>query len=209
MAEVFENVFSVSGDTSLVVKGENGDVDVRAGPDDAIEVAATIDDPSKVDYRVQQEGNTITVEVKKKQRGLFGALRESDRTHISVTVPSRTAVDLGTINGNVDLEGTEGPAKLSTVNGRLFMVGVKGEFQGSTVNGGIKFSGDPAPGSSNSFATVNGSVDIVLEGTTRVEVDVSTVNGGVPTDLGVRSTTGDGRSAALDISTVNGSVTVE
>jgi DUF4097 and DUF4098 domain-containing protein YvlB len=227
MPEIVEDSFAVQDEPRLVVDIEAGDVVVSPGPEQVVRIRASMERPETVDYKVRQDGGTIFVEAKRKKTGgllpkVFGPQGRSD---ISVTVPRRVETRLGTVRGDVRLRDTVGSGKLSTVNGKLLvenaegdfecsvvngkleMDNVTGAFKASTVNGRISFTGDLAPGSKNSFSTVNGDVRVRLGGLVKVNVKATTVNGSFssePPDVAPGT-----QAAELSVSTVNGSVAVE
>ena len=230
MPEVMEDSFAVHDKPRLVVANEIGDVLVSSGPDGVVSIQATIEPAGTIDYKVRQDGGTISVEAKRKKSG--GLLQKTfgprGRADISVEVPRRVAAEIATVLGDVRLRDVEGSGKLATVNGKLVvdrvqgdfecsvvngslvMDDVTGSFQASTVNGGISFAGEMAPGSKNGFETVNGQVRVKLRTGTRVNVSATTVNGGFsnkPPDTAGGVQTAE--PAELSVSTVNGSVTVE
>lgn len=225
MPELIEDSFAVDGVPRLEVANEVGDVLVSSGPDGVVSIQATIEQPDTVDYEVQRDGGTISVEAKRKDRGDLG---HRGRADISVEVPHRLVVEIATVVGDVRLSDVEGSGTLATINGKLVVDSVKGDFEcsvvngslvmdavtgsfnASTVNGRISFAGEMAPGSKNGFETVNGEVRVKLRAGTRVNVSATTVNGGFsnnPPDIpgGVHTA----EPAELSVSTVNGSVTVE
>ena len=69
-----DDSFSVSSAPRLVVNGFNGRIVVNTGSDSTIRVQATLKKADKVDYKTTQDGDTVSVEAKKKGRSisLFG-----------------------------------------------------------------------------------------------------------------------------------------
>ena len=122
-----------------------------------------------------------------------------------------------TSNGKIEVDTLEGTAFLRTSNGGLNLEEVIGEVDAETSNGGISYSGDMIAGGDNRLVTSNGNVDVELLGTPSIELDASTNNGDVTSELPITATTtsddhlvgiiGDGE-ADLYIESSNGDVTI-
>ncbi len=212
-----DDSFTVGADPRLLVDGENGSIVVIAGSDNTIRVQAALIKPSKLEYLVAQDGDTVTVEVDEKGSGIF-TFGRSPSADIQVTVPPKTDVELRTKTGGIELTGVEGTGILGTSNGDVVVQGAKGAFDVETSNGSIDFNGEMLSGGKNRLRTSNGSVTVTLEGEPSLKLDASTSNGSVTSDLPVLTTsTGDANhlvgvigngDAELFIKTSNGSVTV-
>ncbi len=122
-----------------------------------------------------------------------------------------------TSNGKIEVDTLEGAAFLRTSNGGLDLQEVTGEVDAETSNGGISYSGDMIAGGDNRLITSNGNVDVELLGTPSIELDASTSNGDITSELPITATTtgddhlvgtiGDGE-ADLYIRTSNGNVMI-
>jgi hypothetical protein len=122
-----------------------------------------------------------------------------------------------TSNGKIEVDTLEGTAFLRTSNGGLDLQEVTGEVDAETSNGRISYSGDMIAGGDNRLITSNGNVDVELLGTPSIELDASTSNGDITSELPITATTtgddhlvgtiGDGE-ADLYIKTSNGDITV-
>jgi hypothetical protein len=230
--EVRDDSFDVGSSPRLVVDSFNGWITVSTGSDNAIQVHATLRRADKIDYQVNQDGNTVSVEARQRER----TTGRSPGADIEVAAPSSTKVELRTSNGTVEVRGMEESGTVRTSNGKVVVEYVKGDwdaetsngsvvvsaFRGTialeTSNGSIAFSGELMPGSRNEMRTSNGSVTVTLQGTPSVRLDATTSNGTVSSKLPIMATSaGDnhlagtigGGEAELTIHTSNGSVTVQ
>ena len=230
-----DDSFSVSSSPRLVINGFNGRIEVNTGSENTIRVQATLKKADKVDYKVTQDGDTVSVDAKERGRSIFRFGR-SPGADIEVTVPAQTIVELRTSNGSIEIHGIERSGILRTSNGKIVMEDVKGDFDVDTSNGSITvsgmegtvrletsngridFTGKLTPGGRNEMRTSNGSITVRLEGEPSVELDASTSNGSVSSKLPIlASSTGDNHlagsignaEAELTIRTSNGSVTVQ
>ena len=140
-AKTRDDTFTVGASPTLVVDGYNGRIAVNPGPDNTIRVQATLRNPSRVDYQVSQDGDTVKVMARRRGKAsLFGFLGNSGGVNIVVTTPRKTDVDLNTGNGRIDLNGVEGSSTLHTSNGGIVMDSVKGDLDASTSNSRIELS---------------------------------------------------------------------
>ncbi len=136
-----------------------------------------------------------------------------------ITMPRSARVEIDTVNAAINVNGVQGGAELETVNGSIDVAGGAGSFEASTVNGSIDAELANVASGKLSASTVNGRVRLALPATLKANVDISTVNGKITSDIPVttramsrRSLKGSlngGGQIDLEISTVNGSVTIE
>ena len=234
--EARDDSFAVGESPRVIVSSSNGYIIINSGADGVVRVQTTIRKPDDLDYVATQEGNTIRVEADEKDSGIFN-FGESPGADIEITAPSNTRVELRTINGSVEVYGMHQSGTVRTTNGSILMDDVTGKFNVSTtsgtvairqasgtfdvknINGRIEFDGEVGPGGNNRMTTVNGSVEIKLQGTPSVEIDASTRNGFVTTRLPILTTSpGDERhlvgtigagDAELFVRTSNGSVMIQ
>lgn len=211
--ETRDDSFIVGENVNLIVTTMNGSIDIEAGDDGEVRVRATLEYPSKIEYELIQDGDTITVNVR--QIGKFVLFGGRPGADITITTPASTDLELRTSNGHIEVRGTEGSAYLKTSNGRLALNDVTGTFDARTSNGRIEV--DTMDGTAR-LRTSNGSMDI---SGLRGGVDAETSNGSISFD-GELTAGGDNRlvtsngsvhvelrgtpSVSLDASTSNGSV---
>lgn len=213
--ETRENSFKVGEEAKIVVSTDNGTIKVTAGPDDIVDVQATIRRPDHVDYQVTQDNNTVRVIAEITPTAGFC---DSPGADITIAAPSDANIDLRTSNGGIEADGMRRSGTLRTSNGEIVLNKVKGEFDANTSNGAIDFMGELTPGGTNRLTTSNGSVNVTLEGTPSVELDAATSHGKVNSELPIMArvtednhlvgTIGDG-DAELFIRTSNGSIIVQ
>jgi hypothetical protein len=151
--------------------------------------------------------------------GLFGKHSDASVDFI-VNVPAGVNVDLGSINGSVRAAGTSGTVDAKVVNGDIDIASHQGALDLVTVNGSVTAALDTLPATGDiSMKSVNGSITAVLPPKLDGTVDFSTVTGRIsngfelttdgPTSTRKLSgTVGGGGSRHIELSTVNGSVTL-
>ncbi|MFC1935585.1 DUF4097 domain-containing protein [Chloroflexota bacterium] len=229
--ETRDDSFTVGSSPRLVVGSFNGRIAVSVGSDNSIRVQATLKRADKIDYEVSQDGDTVSVKARQKER----TTGRSPGADIEVVAPSSARVELRTSNGMIELRGMEESGTLETSNGKIVVEDVRGnldartsngsinvtELEGSvdleTSNGAINFDGELTPGGRNEMGTSNGSVNVTLRGKPSIHLDATTSNGTASSKLPITATStgdnhlagtiGDGE-AELVIHTSNGSVTV-
>jgi hypothetical protein len=120
--------------------------------------------------------------------------------HYHVKVPARTALDLETTNGELEIKGTTAGVKGRTVNGTVEIRSVKGPIEVQTTNGSIRLSGIEG---STRAGTTNGTITAELRQIDAAgKVVLSTTNGNVTASLPANL------KATVDAQTTNGRVRV-
>lgn len=167
-----EETFTVGQSPNLIIRGFNGRVRVEAGADGVIQMKARLKRASRVIFEAVQEGDTVTIEAKRKGGGLdlFG---RSPAAEIAVTAPAATSIDLTTSNGSIELRGIEGSGPVKTSNGRIYLENVKGRHDMRTSNGRVEVNGMEGDGE---VRTTNGSIKLI---NVRGAFQASTTNGSI------------------------------
>ena len=84
---------------------------------------------------------TVTIKRRGSARRLFGGWSESGRTRITIQVPTRADVRLGTAGGSVSASQLTGALDVRTSGGGLDIEAIEGRVDGSTSGGGIRMRG--------------------------------------------------------------------
>ena len=123
-----------------------------------------------------------------------------------------------TSNGAIEANTMEGSGLFRTSDGKVNLRDVKGSFDASTSDCAIFFSGEMIAGGNNRLTTGDGDVNVELQGTPSINLDASTSDGRVSSDLAILATktetthlagTIGGGEADLYIKTSNGDVTIK
>ena len=187
------------------IRNVNGEIRVRAGTSDKVEVTAT---------RSWRRGDPkdATVETKRGSDGsiLLCAIwvdndTECTENHYSthnnrrrsssernnndvvidfeVRLPKGVKVGVWTVNGGVSVDGATAEVNAGTVNGSVDAFSTGAPVQANTVNGSVRAGMGRLDNDRDlDFSTVNGSVVVEFTGDIDADVDLSTVNGRFQTD---------------------------
>lgn len=237
-----DDAFSWSGvvttGRSLIIKNINGPIRVERSTSNRVEVTAEKQwrRGSPSDVRIEQprlsSGDVLicamwspdsTCDEKgihtPRNRNRDNDNRNDVSVHFVVRVPDGVRVDVGTVNGGLDVNGVSSEVEANTVNGTINARTTGGPVHAKTVNGSINVSmGVFNSASDLEYETVNGSVTLELPSNFGGQMELSTVNGRVNTDFPItitgtlsprrlRGSIGNG-SGNIRASTVNGSVSL-
>jgi DUF4097 and DUF4098 domain-containing protein YvlB len=217
LERVWQKSFLVGKNPALAIESVNGSLRVEGSDGDSIEVAADIrvKAPSKSKaehlYRginLVAEGDSGRVSVKAQLPrvrqdsflDVFSGERSAIRIRYYAAVPRATSVHLGAVNGDIEVSGIAGSFDIGTENGAI-----TGRFRGgdgniATVNGSIDVVMEEFPeGGELTVKTVNGDITLVLPESTGAELEAETVAGGVSISFPLRekTVTGRGRVKAI------------
>jgi len=217
----------------LRVRNVIGEVRVRPGTSDRVEVVATKTwrrgDPSivRIESRKSADGsilvcafwteNATCSEDGYRSRG-DGRHRNNDvNVDFEVRLPKGVHVGAWSVNGEVSVDGATGEVEAGSVNGGVDATSSGGPVQASSVNGTVHARMGRLGGSEDlDFSSVNGNVIAEFGEDIDAQVELSTVNGRFQTDWPVtitgrvdprhlRATIGKG-GRRIRLSTVNGNV---
>lgn len=213
----------------------NGDVDVVAASGDRVEITAVkrgrdSDDEVRIEvtrYGPNEENvfvcaiwNDATCDA---ERGYQSPKRNrrndnnNTEVHFTVRLPRGVNVDVGTVNGSVDVRGATAEVTAASVNGGVDAYTDGGPVTASTVNGSIRASMRTMGSGDLEFSTVNGSITVELPEEVNADLRMTTVNGtlssrdypltvtGRFSPQNLRATIGRG-GTRLSFATVNGNV---
>lgn len=231
----FEWAGALKAGQRVIIKGVNGHIVAGATSGDKVEIRAwkhgRHSDPAKVKIEMVPDAQGVTVCAV--YPAPFGhpdntcEAGEDSHSHTSnndvevrfvVRVPAGVSFSAHSVNGGVTAVGLKGPVSASTVNGSVEIV-TSGRAEATTVNGSINASLGAASWSDPvNFQTVNGGIHLSVPTNLNADVECSTVNGSIESDLPwmvhgkigrthIQGTFNKGGSP-LHIATVNGSIEI-
>jgi hypothetical protein len=188
----------------LEVHDINGSIRVEAGTGDRTEVTAVKrwrrGEPEAVRIEVVKFGGdkghvricAMWLESARCDEEGYHSGRGNNRNDTQVDFTIRLArgvkVDLGTVNGSVRVNGATAEVEASTVNGSVDVSTSVGPVNAETVNGNVTARMTSLEGNADlEYATVNGSITLILPAKLDADVDLSTVNGHFETDFPVQA----------------------
>ena len=135
----------------------------------------------------------------------------------TVRLPAGVRVNVGTVNGEVMVDGATSEVRAGTVNGGVEAYSSGGPVTASTVNGNVRVRMGRLTGEQDlRYATVNGNVIVEFTGDVDADIELTTVNGRLQSDFPLalqgridprhlRATIGKG-GRNIRLTTVNGNV---
>ena len=189
--QTIEKTFTVDGMPRLRVQNISGETAIRVGESGQVRVVArkrvkggSADRAKRllenVEVRIEQRGNDIFVEphLYEQERTWLDLFRgKRFRVDFEITVPRETAVNAQTVSGDLDLNGTRGPARVESVSGDVNIENVQGPMRIKSVSGDVQVTDYVG---SLEGSSVSGDVDI----RGRVHsCELHTVSGDISIDL--------------------------
>jgi hypothetical protein len=180
---------------TLRVHLQSGSITVKASADKqaVIEARSLGEEPRERDVpdasglrRLPQRAN-ITVE--EEDNVLSVSARSNRRVDLDVQVPTRTNLDVRTVNGGqVVIEGIDGDIEANNVNGPITLTNVAGSLVVHSTNGKILATVTRvAADKPMAFTTLNGAVDVTLPPSLKANVKMRSDQGDVFTDFDVQT----------------------
>ena len=227
VSETLERTLALGEGGSFSIENVNGPIAIAVGDSDEISLRATktardADGLRSITVDINEEPGSVAISTNFSKLGLFGRwMGRATSVAYDLRVPRGAAVRAKSVNGTITIADLAGDLQTETVNGAVRISDVAGQVKAKTVNGSLRASYAAVNDSgTNSFKTVNGSVEIRLPPDVSGQFRAKTVNGSVKTEfpLEVRKPKhGPGRSiedrlgsadATYSFSTVNGSIRI-
>lgn len=210
-----EQSWPAAGVKALEVRGVNGRIEIEATAGTAVTMKAEVsvsgrdENINKGDVLdIDVVGDTISVvERGRSRRGFFVFGRGGQRVDFHFGVPRNTSLDIETVNGRIVVDNVNGELELQSVNGRIEATTGNANLYAKTVNGRVIATFTEAFTGAR-VKTVNGSVEINVPEGTQIACDVHQVNGSFRSEIPVRMGETQNGERVLEVSTVNGSVTL-
>ncbi len=186
--QTFRETYPLSPEGTFTLANVNGSVRVEGWERDAVEIEAV-----KIARGSPSDLYRVHIDVQASDQAVHVATRYPEGEGVEVLVeyqvrvPYRAALGrVSTVNGEVIVRGVESRGELRTINGHLKLLDSSGRFDLRTTNGNVHV--ELAQGARNGtldIETVNGAVFLALPPSAGAELDLSTTNGELRSDLPV------------------------
>lgn len=200
--------YTVTAKPELVVRADDGRVEIRPGSADRIEARVVVEGweigPSGVRIDERQTGNRVDIEVRIPKSNWKGW--EGKRSvRVELRVPTGVRADVKTADGSILADGLSGEFRLHTSDGSVQAIGLDGTLDAETGDGSMKLRGrfdglraktgdgsieaEIAQGSKMSgqweIRTGDGSITLRLPENFAADLDADTGDGKVTIDMPV------------------------
>jgi len=125
-----KETFEVGGSVRVIASTRSGDIAVVSGPGGILEV--TVDGPGASNYEIDQLGDVITVEPRR--RGRFAA----SSADVVLTVPESASLELSCTSGDINVQCDVDELRASVASGDIRTGSVRGVFRVNSASGDIK-----------------------------------------------------------------------
>ncbi|MCP3062477.1 DUF4097 domain-containing protein [Myxococcus sp. K38C18041901] len=208
--------FDTDGTPQVHLSNVNGAVRVDAVDGNSVVIEAVPENPGdsgpRMEVEVTQEGDHVRArtccgpceERWQSCKGTAGAVR------FVVKVPKASELEVSVVNAGVVVKGVTGPQKHSTVNGRVEVNGSERRLSVSSVEGEVVLA--PRKLEDTEISTVSGNVRLKLPERADAQVEFSSVGGsfnGSSVSLGSKKKTYGAGTHTVEVSTVGGSLSVQ
>lgn len=214
----WNETFDVGSDPVLSIDNIWGDITIKAGGGDRIEMSIRIvrqaDDQESFDrsleqipLAIEQHGNGVSLRVGRDYRGWRDRPRCNGcklRVDLVVSVPADASLDVSTVNdGDIVIAGITGRVTAANVNGSVSVGGLTQCIDVETINGDLEIEFVMSPQTDCRIETLNGDIDLSLSADADVRFAVELSNGKLRSTLdlapyaipaSVSQTTRDGRN---------------
>ncbi len=233
LSQTIDKTFDARPGASFALDNVNGHVNVTSWDQPRIRVHAVktvsrSDDPrsalNALKVEITPRDGGVSVHTVYPNHGSVGFLdflagNWSDaKVEYDITVPRSMSLNVETTNGAIEVNGVSGTLKIETTNGAIRLDRCAGSVDGETTNGRITaelLSVDRAQ--TNRLSTTNGKIVLTVPSSLAAEIDASTTNGSIDSELAVTTHsvgrhslrgTINGGGAPLRLRTTNGSIEI-
>lgn len=186
-----EQTFAVDGPATLVVDNLFGDVQVQTAGEGADGQILMVAEKTAWGYSqeeaeqnleamvitTEQDGNRVVIRVERNRQRQLANANRANSIDFTITVPVETAVEVSNQSGDVQLNGTQGPAQLHSAFGQVMASDVDGALDLKSRSGSV--SARRIDAGSGDLILHSDFGNVVLEDATGGRVQVSSRSGGL------------------------------
>ena len=194
--EKFEQSYPLNPNGRVNVSNINGSITVEGWDRnevrlDVTKIADSRETMAMVDVKVTAQPDHFRIETEY-QNGTYNNSSSWNRNRrlevqYRLKVPKGAVLnEIGSVNGPISLSNFTNVIKASAVNGSVVATDLRGTIKLSTVNGEVKAGFDSVnAGTSLSFDTVNGKVNLEVPSDINATVKADTLNGSITNEFGL------------------------
>jgi len=142
-ADDWNRAYQVEGRPQLIVDADDGNVTIHGEGGNGVHINVHSDGwriaPEEIEVNAQQQGNRITVTLRKHRSALRVHFHTS--LEIRVTLPIESDLDVHTRDGNLDVTRIKGAQKLRTGDGNAYLRDADGSLDLDTGDGNLDIDG--------------------------------------------------------------------
>jgi uncharacterized protein involved in outer membrane biogenesis len=181
----------ISASRRLDIDGQqNGSVSVHGWDRSEVLVLAKIQTQGEDASEARDIASRITVDAdggRIRAEGPSTRREQSWSVSFDVWAPRQTDLRASTHNGGISIDNIDARLELGAVNGGIELRGVSGDVRGETTNGplNVDLDGDRWRGTGLDLRTTNGPVNLDIPSGYSAQLETGTVNGGMHIDFPV------------------------
>jgi len=183
--------FRLDAGARVEVGSINGTVEVKTAETDTAEVhiIRTAGSAEDLEYnRVVVEGEPSSLVVRGERGGGGGFWRWLSgggpaRQEVTLTLPRRVEFNASHVNGAVNVGEIEGSVEIEHVNGRVEVAQAVGRSEVSHVNGGVRVGVSQLGTEGMNVEHVNGNIEVRFRQSVNADVEVERQNGGLSVNV--------------------------
>jgi DUF4097 and DUF4098 domain-containing protein YvlB len=230
--DVIEKSFTVEGRPQIELKNVDGRTRISGGSETGVRVRAVREvrrasnaeearrAAERVEVRIEQFGNRISVEARYPNRNFSFGFGPSVLVHFEVYMPTGGDVTAKNVDGPLDIDGVEGNLELATVDGGLKATRCAGRIQAESVDGEVRLyqvKGDVSAHTVDGDLAIDGTLEALAAKSTDGSIEVRAQPGSqVSREWSIQTTDGDitlgvpeGLAADVEINTSDGRIKVD
>jgi hypothetical protein len=217
----FNQTFQVTPGGKLTVETDRGSIHVAGTSDNAVSVAAEIEERDKdvvaFEITANQQGNDVVVHGKEEKHVSWPwnwSFSSKLRVNYTIQVPRQFMLHLNTSGGDVNISTVEGSISGNTSGGNVDITSVKGDVEFSTSGGNItveKSSGIIRTDTSGGNIDVTDATGIIEVNTSGGNIKINAAEGAVraKTSGGSVFVNVKGENKGVNADTMGGSIMLE
>ncbi len=196
LTEEFHQTYPLAAGGRVALNNINGSVHINGWDRnevkvDAIKYAYKQERLDEAKIKVEASNSRVSIRTEYPERDHtfnWGSRDNPAGVEYTITVPRNARLDkIELINGALDVQGVTGEVAASCINGRLSARDLGGRAELSTINGSLEAEVAQTGKEPLDLSSVNGRVKLTLPSNAQVELEATTVHGGISNNFGLKT----------------------